>query len=141
MTIRATVSALIGPPRSLTNTKGLSVTSRSFRRPATSSRSSVWVLSSLILHPLDVEGLGSGVVEVELGPARQPGFLGAEAMPIYQPEQHDIAERVAATLAGGDDQPVHLVGPQIIALPSEGAFQTTCGLLPLEMVWRIARTP
>jgi hypothetical protein len=42
VTISATVSALIGPPRS----NGPWMTSRSFRKPATSSRSKVHVLSS-----------------------------------------------------------------------------------------------
>jgi hypothetical protein len=40
LTIRATMLALIGPPRSLTNTNGPSMISHRFRRPATSSRSS-----------------------------------------------------------------------------------------------------
>lgn len=36
--------------------------------------------------PPDVEGLLAGIVEVELGPARQPGFLGPQAVAIYHSE-------------------------------------------------------
>lgn len=65
---------------------------------------------------MDLEGLGSGSAEIELGPAGKPGFPGTQAMPICPAEQDDIAQRVAATPPGDADQPVHLVRTQIIAL-------------------------
>jgi hypothetical protein len=44
------ISGLIGPPRSEVNTKGLSEASRIFRSPASSSRSSVCMLSGSVAN-------------------------------------------------------------------------------------------
>jgi hypothetical protein len=89
--------------------------SLSLCKPAASSEARRLGAVLRSLDPVNVQGLGAGSVEVELRPARQPSFLGTKAMPLCQKAMDDIAERVPATFAGGDDQPTNLIRAKIIS--------------------------
>jgi hypothetical protein len=53
------------------------------------------------------------LVQVQMVPAQIAGFRRAQAMPVDQADKDTISFGVSATLAGGCDQTVSLVGRQV----------------------------
>ena len=49
-------------------------------------------------------------------------------MAVHEADQHAIAERIAAALAGGLDQPARLIGPEIAAISYFRLFARRAGV-------------
>jgi hypothetical protein len=86
-------------------------------------------------EPADVEGLRSRPWrQVEVGPLGILGFRCPKAVPVYQPQQDLVSERLPAHSGGRLDHRVGLVGPEVVApnmqtFVDRSAFAHSCNPL------------
>lgn len=81
-------------------------------------------------EPVDVD---LGPIEVDPLPLQAGHFGGAQAMPVRHQHHQPMAITVPVVVRSLD-QPLHLVRPQVLALPRGGAARRVGGLLLLGRV-------